>query len=249
MIETSPPKNPDASSFDIAAAKLIVALDAPNSKDALVIVEALKGEAQILKIGLELLFADGLVLAHALAQAGLGVFVDAKLHDIPNTVERATANIDKLGASFLTVHGTDRKTLDAALRGRGADSKMKLLAVTVLTSTEQSDLAAQGLSIGIADLVLKRALIAKEAGFDGVIASPQEAATLRAELGPDFLIVTPGIRPAGAAAGDQQRIATPAEAIAAGADYLVIGRPITHAPDPGEAAARIIGEMESALRQ
>lgn len=228
------------------ADKLIVALDTDDSRKALAIVEALQGEARIFKVGLELIFADGLIFARAMADAGVSIFLDAKLMDIPNTVERATANIAKLGASFLTVHGTDRKTLDAALRGRG-DSKTKLLAVTVLTSLEQADLASLGLSLALPELVLKRARLAKEAGFDGVIASPKEAAAIRAELGGGFLIVTPGIRPVGAAVGDQQRIATPSDAIAAGADYLVVGRPITEAADPKQAAASIIAEIASAL--
>jgi len=229
-----------------AADKLIVALDTPDSRKALAIVEALSGEARLFKVGLELIYSDGLIFARALADAGMGLFLDAKLLDIPNTVERAAANIGKIGMSFLTVHGTDRKTLDAAVRGRSGN-QMKLLAVTVLTSLEQADLADQGLSVSLPELVLKRARMAKEAGFDGVIASPQEAAAIRAELGADFLIVTPGIRPSGAATGDQQRIATPAAAIAAGADYLVVGRPITEAADPGQAAASIISEIENAL--
>lgn len=229
-----------------AAGKLIVALDTQDSHKALAIVQALGGEARLFKVGLELIYSDGLIFARALADAGMGLFLDAKLHDIPNTVERAAANIGKLGMSFLTVHGTDRKTLDAAVRGRGT-SQMKLLAVTVLTSLEQADLADQGLSMALPELVLKRAFMAKEAGFDGVIASPQEAAAIRAELGAEFLIVTPGIRPSGTATGDQHRIATPADAIAAGADYLVIGRPITEAAYPKQAAASIISEIENTL--
>lgn len=229
-----------------ASGKLIVALDMPDSRKALSIVEALSGEARLYKVGHELIYSDGLIFARALADAGMGIFLDAKLLDIPNTVERATANIDRLGMAFLTVHATDRKTLDAAVRGRGAGG-MKLLAITVLTSIEQADLADQGLAIGLPELVLKRAHMAKEAGFDGVVASPREAAVIRAELGSGFLIVTPGIRPPGASAGDQQRIATPRDAIAAGADYLVVGRPITEAPDPKAAAAAIIAEIEAAL--
>jgi orotidine-5'-phosphate decarboxylase len=229
-----------------ASGRLIVALDMQDSRKALSIVEALSGEARLFKVGHELIYSDGLIFARALADAGMGIFLDAKLLDIPNTVDRATANIAKLGMAFLTVHGTDRKTLDAAVRGRGA-GKMKLLAVTVLTSIEQSDLADQGLSVSLPELVLKRARMAKEAGFDGVIASPNEAAAIRAELGGGFLIVTPGIRPSGSATGDQQRVSTPGDAIAAGADYLVVGRPITEAADPKAAAASIIAEIEAAL--
>jgi orotidine-5'-phosphate decarboxylase len=229
-----------------ASGRLIVALDMPDSGKALSIVEALSGEARLFKVGHELIYSDGLIFARALADAGMGIFLDAKLLDIPNTVERATANIDKLGMAFLTVHGTDRKTLDAAVRGRGG-GRMKLLAVTVLTSIEQADLADQGLAIGVPELVLKRARMAKEAGFDGVIASPNEAAAIRAELGSDFLIVTPGIRLSGSAIGDQQRVSTPGDAIAAGADYLVVGRPITEAADPKAAATSIISEIAAAL--
>ena len=242
--------NPDPGSISLnrlhAADKLIVALDTPDSRKALAIVEMLSGEARLFKVGLELVYSDGLIFARALADAGMGLFLDAKLLDIPNTVERATANVSNLGMSFLTVHGTDRKTLDAAVRGRGG-SRMKLLAVTVLTSFDEADLTAQGLSMSLPELVLARARMAKEAGFDGVIASPQEAAAIRADMGPDFQIVTPGIRPSGASAGDQQRVATPADAIAAGADYLVVGRPITEATDPKAAAASIISEIEAAL--
>lgn len=199
-----------------------------------------------LKIGLELIYADGLPLARALAEAGHSVFLDAKLSDIPNTVERATANATRLGAAFLTVHGTDRKTLDAAVRGRG-DASTKLLAITVLTSLDATDLAQQGISdTSPADLVMHRAHLAKNAGFDGVVASAQEASAIRAALGPEFLIVTPGIRPVGSALGDQARAVTPAEAIAAGADYLVIGRPINAAPDPVRAVADIVAEIVSA---
>jgi orotidine-5'-phosphate decarboxylase len=238
---------PMSAQRDAAANKLIVALDSPGASQALGIVDALKGEARIFKVGLELIYSDGLVLARAMADAGVKIFLDAKLLDIPNTVERATANISRLGMSFLTVHGTDRKTLDAAVRGRGGNSGTKLLAITVLTSLEQADLAGQGLSMGLDELVLKRAAMAKEAGFDGVIASPNEAAAIRAEIGSDFLIVTPGIRPVGSATGDQQRIATPADAIGAGADYLVVGRPITQAAEPQQAAAGIIAEIAGAL--
>ncbi|MEC9368393.1 MAG: orotidine-5'-phosphate decarboxylase, partial [Pseudomonadota bacterium] len=188
----------------------------------------------------------GAALAQDLARESHRVFVDAKLLDIPNTVERATANISGLGATFLTVHGTDSKTLEAAVRGRKG-SDMKLLAITVLTSLEAADLVEQGISITPSDLVLRRARLAREAGFDGVVASGREASRLRATLGPDFLIVTPGIRPAGAAAGDQARVTTPLAAIGAGADYLVVGRPITGAGNPREAAQAIVKEIEAAL--
>jgi orotidine-5'-phosphate decarboxylase len=171
------------------------------------------------------------------------VFLDMKLLDIPNTVEMAVANIAGLGFDYLTVHGTDRKTLDAAVKGRG-NAGLKLLAVTVLTSLDQEDLREQGIDgRSPADLVVHRARLAKAAGFDGVIASGQEAAHVRAAVGPDFLIVTPGIRFAEGPEGDQARVMTPAKAIAAGASHLVVGRPITRAADPAAAAQAVIDEI------
>jgi len=229
-----------------AVEKLIIALDYSATDEARKAVAALHGAAGVFKIGLELIYADGLPLVRMLAGSGHRIFLDAKLLDIPNTVERATANAAELGAGFLTIHCTDRKTLAAAVRGRGA-SAMKLLGVTVLTSLDAADLADQGIAMPPAELVLRRAIMAKEAGLDGVVASAQEASAIRAEFGGDFLIVTPGIRPAGAEAGDQARTVTPRDAIAAGADYLVVGRPITAAADPRQAADRIIAEIEAAL--
>lgn len=229
-----------------AAEKLIVALDFPNVEGARKMAALLPAELRVLKIGLELIYADGLPLVKSLAEGGQRIMLDAKLLDIPNTVEAATARAACLGAALLTVHGTDRKTLDAAVRGRGTSS-MKLLAITVLTSLDAGDLRQQGITMTPAELVLHRARLAKDAGFDGVVASAQEAKAIRAELGRDFLIVTPGIRPAGIAAGDQARAVTPAEAIAAGADYLVVGRPITAAADPGQAANAIIAEIAGVL--
>jgi len=229
-----------------AAHKLIVALDFSEAEEARRIVSLLHGEAGLFKVGLELIYSSGLSFPQMLVDSGAQVFLDAKLLDIPNTVERATAGAAALGAAFLTVHGTDRKTLDAAVRGRG-DSATKLLAVTVLTSLDNADLAEQGIQSSAEALVLGRARMAKEAGFDGVIASAREAARIRADLGQDFLIVTPGIRPAGVSSDDQTRVLTPADAIAAGADYLVVGRPITAAQDPYAAANAIIEEIEAAL--
>jgi orotidine-5'-phosphate decarboxylase len=174
------------------------------------------------------------------------VFLDAKLLDIEATVERATASVARTGAEFLSVHATDRKTLDAAVRGR-VDSGLKLLGVTVLTNLGPSDLIQQGTDIPPAELALHRAKLAFEAGFDGVVASGLEAAAIRDATGTGFLIVTPGIRPEGSAAQDQKRIVTPAKAIAAGADYLVVGRPITAASEPRAAAEAMMREIESAL--
>lgn len=226
--------------------RLIVALDVPSVDAARALIETLGDSVGVHKIGLELLFSGGFALAAELAARGSRVFVDAKLLDIEATVERATAAVAATGAEFLTVHALDRKTLDAAVRGRG-DTALKLLGVTVLTNLIPADLVQQGTDIPPADLVLHRALLAKKAGFDGVVASGQEAAAIRQAAGPDFLIVTPGIRPQGSAAGDQARIVTPADAIASGADYLVVGRPITAAGDPREAALSIAEEIDAAL--
>lgn len=225
--------------------RLIVALDVPTPEDARALVARLDGLPLTYKIGLELIYAGGLALARDLVAQGRGVFIDAKLLDIPNTVEKATASAAALGAAFLTVHGTDRKTLDAALRGRGA-SATKLLAITVLTSLDAADLHEQGIAAGPQEMVLQRAHLAAEAGFDGVVASPMEARAIREAVGNRLLVVTPGIRPAGAVVADQARIATPAAALQSGADYLVVGRPITAADDPKAAALAILDEMEKA---
>jgi orotidine-5'-phosphate decarboxylase len=229
-----------------AAGRLMVALDFADADAARRLVAALGGVPAVYKIGLEMIFAEGLGFVRETIAAGSHVFLDAKFLDIPNTVEKAAASAARLGASFLTIHATDRKTLDAAVKGRGG-SPMKLLGVTVLTSLAQADLHEQGIAESPAELVLRRAMLARDAGFDGVIASPQEAAAVRTASGRDFLIVTPGIRPKGAALGDQQRVLTPTEAIAAGADYLVVGRPITAAADPARAALQIIDEIATAL--
>lgn len=227
--------------------RLIVALDFPDPAAAAALSERLSGLDLTYKIGLELIYAGGLELASRMIAQGQSVFIDAKLLDIPNTVERAAASVCALGASFLTVHGADRKTLDAAMRGRGS-GKTKLLAVTVLTSLQAADLSEQGLTATPEDMVLHRARLAIKAGFEGVVASAQEARGLRQTLGPGFLIVTPGIRPPGSDAGDQARITTPEDALRAGADYLVVGRPITAAADPRAAAEAILAAMSAARR-
>lgn len=226
--------------------RLIVALDVPSLAEARSLIETLGDSVGVYKIGLELLFGGGFALAEELAQKGRAVFVDAKLSDIEATVERATAAIARMGAAFLTVHALDHKTLTAAVRGRG-DSALKLLGVTVLTNLAPADLIEQGIDHPLAELGLHRAALAKKAGLDGVIASGQEAAQIRKATGPDFLIVTPGVRPQGSEAQDQARAVTPRAAIAAGADYLVVGRPITRASDPREAADSIVGEIAAAL--
>ena len=226
--------------------RLIVALDVPGTEEAKALIETLGDSVGVYKIGLELLFSGGFALAQELARHGRPIFVDAKLLDIEATVERATAAIARSGAAFLTVHALDAKTLDAAVRGR-ADTKLKLLGVTVLTNLARDDLKEQGVDRDPQELAIYRAMLAQEAGFDGVVASGQEAAALRQALGPDVLIVTPGVRPQGSDTQDQARAVTPRAAIEAGADYLVVGRPITSAPDPRAAAEAIIAEIAAAL--
>ena len=226
---------------------LFVALDVADVDAAARLVERLGDGVTCYKVGLELLFGGGIGFAQGLEAAGKTVFLDMKLLDIPTTVEKAVANIARLGFDFLTVHATDRKTLDAAVRGRRGFA-LKLLGVTVLTSLDASDLAEQGITgRSASDLVRHRALLAKAAGFDGVIASGEEAAVVAGACGPGFLCVTPGIRPAGAAAGDQARVVTPRIAIEHGATHLVVGRPITAAPDPNLAAEAILAEIASAI--
>lgn len=227
--------------------RLFVALDVASVDRARVLVTALGDTVSCYKVGLELLFGGGLEFAQGLKAAGKTVFLDMKLLDIANTVEKAAANIANLGLDYLTIHGTDSKTLDAAVRGRGG-SRLKLLAVTVLTNLEKPDLEQQGIrDMAPADLVAHRARLARAARIDGIVASGHEAALIRAEVGSDVLIVTPGIRLAGGTAGDQARVMTPGEAIAAGADLLVVGRPITEADDPRAAAAAFISEIDAAL--
>jgi orotidine-5'-phosphate decarboxylase len=226
--------------------RLIVALDMPTVEEARRLVTTLGDAATFYKVGLELLFAGGLELARALKAERKHVFLDMKLLDIGNTVERAVANATEFGIDFLTVHGHDLKTMHAAVMGRGS-SRLKLLAVTVLTNLNADDLKLQGTSLAPADLVLHRARLAREAGFDGVIASGQEAARIRAAVGPGFLIVTPGIRLTGSSTDDQERIATPDHAIRGGADYIVVGRPITQADDPRLVAETFVHHIRDAM--
>ena len=225
-----------------AREKLIVALDTPTVEAAEALVARL-GEAVVFyKIGMELIYGGGgLALAERLIGAGKQVFVDLKLHDIPNTVTKATAQIARLGATFLTVHAYPQ-TMRAALEGAGG-SGLKLLGVSVLTSSDDADLAEAGYALGARALVSRRAAQAEAIGLAGLVASAAEVAGLRAE-GRRLTLVCPGIRPAGGAAGDQKRVATPGRAIADGADYLVVGRPITQSADPRAAAGAIVAEME-----
>lgn len=221
--------------------RLIVALDLPTTDEAEAMARRLGDSVGVYKIGLQLLFAGGLTLAERLVGEGRDVFLDVKLLDIDNTVASAVANIVRLGVRFVTIHAYP-KAMRAAVAAR-ADAPLNLLGVTVLTSMDDDDLAAAGYAGTVGDLVLARAADAKAAGMNGVVASPAEAAAIRAAVGSDLAIITPGIRPAGAELGDQKRAATPAAAIAAGADYIVVGRPILTAPDPAAAARRIVDEL------
>jgi orotidine-5'-phosphate decarboxylase len=225
--------------------RLIVALDLPDVAAAEAMIARLGDSVTFYKIGYQLSFAGGLPLVRRLADAGKKVFVDLKLHDIGNTVARGVESVAKLGATFLTVHAYPQ-TMKAAVEGR-AGSGLKLLAVTVLTSYDDGDLHAAGYSLGVSDLVEARAQQAQVLGIDGLICSPEEAASLHKIVGHQMVLVTPGIRPAGAAAGDQKRIMTPGRAIAAGADYLVVGRPVLEAADPKAAAEVIQAEISQAL--
>jgi len=221
--------------------RLIVALDVPTIAEAHAVADELRGVVRFYKIGLQLFPLGGADLARELIARGDKVFLDFKFYDIGETVRNAVTSAATIGAQFLTVHG-DREILAAAVAGRG-QGDLKILCVTVLTSLDHTALDEMGYHGGVEQLVLQRALLAKESGCDGVIASAQEAVRLRAALGPDMLIVTPGIRPAGAAANDQKRVMTPKDALAAGADYLVVGRPIVQAPDRRAAAEAVLKEM------
>ena len=223
--------------------RLIVALDVPDLASAEAMVSRLGDSVTFYKVGMELTYSGGLSFVRRLADAGKKVFLDLKLHDIPNTVEKATAQVADLGATFLTVHAFPQ-TMKAAVKGRGAGS-LKILAVTVMTSYDDADLVEAGYALGVRDLVERRARQSHAIGVDGLILSPEEVSAMRALLGPDITLITPGIRPSGSAAGDQKRIMTPANAIEAGADYLVIGRPVTQADDPKASAEAIIAEIRS----
>ena len=218
--------------------KLIVGLDLPDSAAAEAMVARLGDCVLFYKIGMELVYGGGLDLVHRLKGEGKKVFVDLKLHDIPNTVERAAAQIARLGADFLTIHAYPQ-TMRAAQAGV-AGSGLKLLAVTVMTSFDDADVRAAGYRQDVQGMVAMRALQAQEAGIAGLILSPAEVQQMRTLVGPQMILVTPGIRPAGAEAGDQKRVMTPSLAIAAGADYLVVARPVLAAADPRAAAEAIV---------
>ena len=224
--------------------RLIVALDVPNVAAAEAMIARLGDSVTFYKIGYQLGYAGGLPLVRKLVDAGKKVFLDLKLHDIGNTVAKGVESVAGLGATFLTVHAYPQ-TMKAAVEAR-AGSKLEILAVTVLTSYDETDLREAGYRLGVSDLVKLRAEQAKAIGVDGLVCSAEEAANLRTIAGSQMSLVTPGIRPAGSAVGDQKRIMTPARAIAAGADYLVVGRPVMEASDPKAAAEAIVREIEQA---
>jgi orotidine-5'-phosphate decarboxylase len=224
--------------------RLIVGLDLPSVAEAEKMVERLGDAVAFYKIGYQLGFAGGLPLARALVQAGKQVFLDMKLHDIGNTVARGVESVAQLGVTFLTIHGYPQ-TMKAAVDAR-AGSSLKLLAVTVLTSYDDIDLSEAGYAVGVDELVADRAKRAHDLGVDGLVCAAGETPGLRLMVGSDMALVTPGIRPAGSAHDDQKRVVTPASAIAAGADYLVVARPVIAAPDPRAVAAAIISDIAKA---
>jgi orotidine-5'-phosphate decarboxylase len=230
-----------------ARERLIVALDVPSVAAAEAMVARLEESVWFYKIGYQLAFAGGLSFAAGLIAAGKQVFLDLKLHDIGNTVAKGVESVAELGATFLTVHAYPQTMKAAAEAKRG--SKLRILAVTVLTSYDDADLAAAGYELTVRELAAARAAQARDIGVDGLVCSAEEAASLRDIVGTGLVLVTPGIRPAGTATGDQKRIMTPAAAIKAGADYLVVGRPVVEAGDPRAAADAIVAEIEQASKK
>lgn len=231
-----------------ARERLMLPLDVPTVEEARALVEKTAGAVGIYKIGMELQFAGGLELARQLGSEGHKIFLDVKLHDIDNTIFSAVRNVAKMGMRFMTLHAYP-KTMRAAVEAIRQDdvTDLCLLGVTVLTSMDDDDLHEAGYRGRVAELVAKRAADARAAGMGGIVCSPQEATAMRHILGDELVMVTPGIRPAGSAAGDQKRIMTPGDAIRAGSDYLVVGRPISKADDPRAAAEAVVAEIEEAL--
>lgn len=229
--------------------RLILALDVPSVAEADRLMGRVGDGVRFVKIGLELYAAAGPDVVRLARASGKRVFLDLKFLDIEETVRRATARVAEMGVEFLTVHA-NRKALRAAVEGRGefrGENSLKLLAVTVLTNFDAHDLRDMGVQLSVADLVVARAKLAAEVGCDGVVASGEEPAAIRRNVGDGFLIVTPGIRPAGKGIDDHARPTTPTQAIKAGADYLVVGRPIRDAADPKAAAETIVAEMQAAF--
>ena len=227
--------------------RLAVALDHPDAYQAMKLVDSLGQTCQWFKVGMELYYAAGNDIIRQLRDRGFDVFLDLKLHDIPNTVAGAVRSATKAGASLLTIHASGGSAMmTAAAEAAKAPGSPRLLAVTVLTSMDAAQLEATGITASPADQVLKLAKLARQSGIDGFVCSAEEVAAVRAATGPQTLLVIPGIRPAGAAIDDQKRIATPSQAIAQGASMLVVGRPITQAKDPAAAAEDILNEIAQA---
>lgn len=244
-----------------ARERLIVALDFASGREAMELVDQLEGSCRWFKVGMELFYnpegrgrgswddgVSGRGMVEALRERGFEVFLDLKLHDIPNTVAGAVRSLEGMGASLLTVHAGGGSAMLAAARGAVKTDAMRLLAVTVLTSMDAEQLAGVGVRDGAEAQVLRLGRLAWEAGIDGMVCSAEEAGAMRRGLGERALLVVPGIRPAGAEAGDQRRVAGPGEALRRGASMLVVGRPITRASDPAAAARAILAEMDGALR-
>lgn len=239
---------------DAARSRLVVALDLPSRDALLAAARSLAPEVGVLKLGLEAFIAEGPGLVRNVTAMGARVFLDLKLHDIPNTVGRAAAAAVRTGASILNCHAAGGPAMMQAFgeEARAATAKAglprpSLIAVTVLTSLDADALAKIGLSGTPREAAVRLALLARESGLDGVVCSPEEVAAIRAACGRDFLLVVPGVRPAGAETGDQKRVATPGDAIRAGADLIVVGRPILAARDPVAAARAIVDEIAAAL--
>lgn len=225
--------------------RLIVALDVPNARAASQLVQQIGEHAGIYKIGLQLFTAEGPDLVRDLVASGHRIFLDLKLHDIPNTVAGAVKSALSLGASMLTVHASGGSEMLRAAT-EAAAGKVSVLAVTVLTSLDESDLIETGVDSGLAEQAVRLALLAQSVGCPGVVTSPREVREVRQACGPGLVIVTPGVRPIGSAKDDQERTATPAQAIAAGASHIVVGRPITRAENPAQAAQAVLAEMAEA---
>jgi len=228
--------------------RLAVALDFPSRDLALEFVARLDGSCRWFKVGMELFYATGAGLVHTLRERGFEVFLDLKLHDIPNTVAGGVRSVTETGASLLTIHAAGgERMMAAAAEAAQLPGAPRLLAVTVLTSMDATDLSQIGIEITPAEQAKRLALLAQRAGISGMVCSAREIAPLRQALAAETMLVIPGIRPAGAEVGDQRRIATPAAAIRDGASMLVVGRPITQAKDPAKAAAAILEEIATAI--
>jgi orotidine-5'-phosphate decarboxylase len=228
--------------------RLAIALDYPDAESALKLVDSLGDTCQWFKVGMELYYAAGKPFVQLLRNRGFDVFLDLKLHDIPNTVAGAVRSATQAGAGLLTIHASGGAAMmSAAAEAAQAPGSPRLLAVTVLTSMDANELAGIGITDSPAHQVLRLAKLAKQSGINGMVCSPEEVAAVRAATGPETLLVIPGIRPTGSAIGDQKRIATPEQAIADGASMLVVGRPITRAADPAAATRGILHEIEQKL--